>query len=375
MRNQDNDTTATTRRFRWPPVLSAPPLVLGEVKDVSQRPYPRDMGRSVQLGGHVYYMFGDTFCFNSSGDFVGVTNNSIALIPSLDDPTTSQWLTPETKVPEFVPLSDEEREFGKIHGDRGENKRFVNWAFGGIIEVPGGDGRGYDGREGWLFFDTVEIEGAEPVKQCGIGLAKARVTDTGSGHIVCERVGKFPLFDGDGPAWGNMSNISAPDGWTYLLTGRELDNYMARIRTDADFSNPQNYRFLNKGGVWASSYSAPYGPFGELAHDVLHGQGQGAILYLPEYAPHGKSYMWFGCGKFPTSELWVGTAKRPEGPWDVHSVGTMPKILGEQSNWRYCIYPHIWGSKLERGEVLITWSDNGVMGGKVAAGMFVFEME
>lgn len=364
-----NVTTTSKSRLAWPPRLNSSPRVLGEVKDLSGRPYPRDIGRSIQLGGHTYYMFGDTFCFDSSGDFCGVTNNSIALVPSLQNPIESRWLTPHAKVPNFVPLSEEERDFCKRHEERGENKRYVNWAFGGVIEKPG-----TEGREGWLFYDTVEIHGAEPVKQCGIGLAKARVTDIQNGYIECERVGQFPLFDPEGPAWGNMSNIAAPDGWTYLLTGRELDNYMARIRTEADFSDRKNYQFLKKGGEWISSYQAPYGPFGELAHDVLHGQGQGAIVYMPEYGPEGKPYVWFGCGKFPTSELWVGAAEAPEGPWEVYSLGEMPKVNGEQSKTRYCIYPHLWGSIPERGEMLISWSDDGTMGGKVASGLFTFTM-
>ncbi|PSN65232.1 hypothetical protein BS50DRAFT_575287 [Corynespora cassiicola Philippines] len=354
-------------RIAWPPQLIAPPRILGEVTDVSERKCPRDIGRSVQLGGHTYYMFGDTFCFDDDEEFRGVTNNCIALVPSLDDPTKSKWLTPDAKVPEFVPLSDEEREYGRHHEEIGENKRYVNWAFGGIIERPGSDG-----REGWLIYDTVEIHGATPVKQCGVGVAKATVTDTDSGHIQCERAGPFPAFDPDGPLWGNMSNIAAPDGWTYLLSGKELDNYMARIRTDADFGDPSNFQFLKKGGEWVSSYHAPYGPFGELAHDILHGQGQGAIVYMPEYAPEGKPFMWFGCEKFPTSKLWIGAAERPEGPWELHTVGDMPKILGDQSKTRYCIYPHIWGGSPDRGEILISWSDDGVMGGKVGMAVFPF---
>lgn len=312
-------------------------------------------------------MFGDTFCFDASNNFLGVTNNTIALIPSLNDPTKSQWLTPDAKVPEFIPYADEEKDFCRRHEEKGENKRFVNWAFGGVIERPGSEA-----REAWLFFDTVEVHGADAVKGYGIGLAKASVTDTQTGDIVCERVGTFPLFDPDGPAWGNISNIAAPDGWTYLLTGRELDNYMARIRTDADFADARNYQFLNKGGEWVSSYHAPYGPFGELAHDVLHGQGQGAIVYLPEHGPEGKPYVWFGCEKFMTSQLWVGAAERPEGPWELHGVGEMPKINGDQSKTRYCIYPHLWGSAPGRGEMLISWSDDGTMGGKVAVGIFTF---
>ncbi|KAF2730932.1 hypothetical protein EJ04DRAFT_499601 [Polyplosphaeria fusca] len=370
LHNQETRSRCSSARIAWPPSLVSSPRVLGEITDTSGRRYPRDLGRSIQLSGHTYYMFGDTFCFDSSDKFCGVTNNCIARVPSLQTPLKSQWLTPDAKVREFVPLSEEERQYCKTHEEQGENKRFVNWAFGGVIEIPG-----TEGREAWLFYDTVEIHGATPVKQCGIGLARARVVNVETGAIECERASRFPLFDPEGPAWGNMSNIAAPDGYTYLLTGRELDNYMARIRTDADFSDPVNYAFLKKGGEWVSSYQAPYGPFGELAHDVLHGQGQGAIVYMPDHGPRGKPYVWFGCEKFPTSKLWIGAAERPQGPWEVHAVCEMPMINGEQSKTRYCIYPHLWGSEPGQGEMLISWSDDGTMGGKVAAGMFSFATE
>jgi hypothetical protein len=52
----------------------------------------------------------------------------------------------------------------------------------------------------------------------------------------------------------------------------------------------------------------------------------------------------------------------------------MPKIT-EQAKTRYCIYPHLWGSDLSKGEILITWSDDGTMGGKVAAAMFTFALD
>ncbi|CAI6332269.1 unnamed protein product [Periconia digitata] len=356
-------------RIAWPPKLVCPPKVLGEVIDTSGRRYPRDIGRSVQLGGRMYYMFGDTFCFDDHDEFRGVTNNSIALIPSLETPTKSRYIRHEAKVPEFVPFSNNELDFCEGHENKVQNRRIVNWAFGGLIHVPG-----THGREGWLFYDQVETHGATPVKQNGIGLAKARSSSTDEG-IECERVGSFPLFDGNGPLWGNISSVDSPDGWTYLLSGigseNGLDNYMARIRTDADFSIKSNYSYLMKSGEWAPSYSPPYGPFGELAHGVLAGQGQGAIAFIPDHAPHGKPFLWIGCEKFPTSQLCIGVAARPEGPWEVHKVGEMPKFTADAKT-RYCIYPHIWGSDLANGKILITWSDDGTMGGKVIAGIFTF---
>ncbi|PVI05192.1 hypothetical protein DM02DRAFT_610790 [Periconia macrospinosa] len=358
-------------RIAWPPKLIRSPHVLGEVTDLSGRQYPQDIGRSVQLGGRTYYMFGDTFCFDDAGEFRGVTNNSVAVIPDVKNPTKSKYIRCEAKVKEFVPFSDEELAFCENPDNKAQNRRIVNWAFGGLIHVPSARG-----REGWVFYDQVETHGATPVKQNGIGLAKARSSSTDEG-IVCERVTSFPFFDGSGPLWGNISNISAPDGWTYLLSGigseNGLDNYMARIRTDADFTNKSNYQYLKKGGEWVSTYNPPYGPFGELSHDVLAGQGQGAIVYIPEHAPHGKPYLWIGCEKFPTSQFCMGVAARPEGPWEVHRLGEMPKFTKEAKT-RYCIYPHIWGSEPEKGRILITWSDDGTMGGKVVAAMFEFHI-
>lgn len=365
-----DDSKASRTRLAWPPSLTCLPQVLGEVTDNSGRQYPRDIGRTVHLGGRTYYMFGDTFCFDDKGDFQGLTNNSIALVPDLRNPIKSQYLSHKVKIPEFVPFTVEEQEFNDKEENKNENRRLVNWAFGGIIEIPGSWG-----REAWLFFDQVEILGPNPVKQNGIGVAKAKVVGP-HGEIKCERVGSFPLFPGDGPLWGNISNISAPDGWTYLLSGigseLGLDNYIGRIKTDCtDFTDTKNYQFLKKSGAWESTYSAPYGPFGELAHDVLAGQGQGAIIHIPHHSPQGKPYLWIGCEKFPTSQLCMAAAAKPEGPWEVYKLGEMPKLT-ENAKTRYCIYPHLWGSHLGKGEMLITWSDDGTFGGKVGAGLFTF---
>lgn len=362
------DTDIPTSRLVWPPKLIESPYVLGEITEVSGRKYPRDFGRSIQLGGRTYYMFGDTFCFDDAGEFVGVTNNSISLVPDVLNPTKSQFQTPHAKVPEFVPFTDDEREFCEKPACKEENRRVVNWAFGGLIEIPGSDR-----REAWMYYDQAEVHGASVVKQNGVGLArvKFRMRDE---NIECERVGTFPLFSPEDPLWGNISNISAPDGWTYLLSGMGLDNFMARIKTDANFAETDNYQFLKKGGDWVSSYRGPHGPFGELAHNVLAGQGQGAIVYAPDFAPQEQPYLWVGCEKFMTSQLCLGVAPRPEGPWDVYKLGELPKIT-EHTRTRYCVYPHLWGSDLKDGKLLISWSDDGTMGGKVVIGLFTFAMK
>jgi hypothetical protein len=56
-------------------------------------------------------------------------------------------------------------------------------------------------------------------------------------------------------------------------------------------------------------------------------------------------------------------------------VGEMPRVDGEGSKTRYCIYPHVWGSETGKGRMLISWSDDGTMGGKVVMGRFDFKVE
>jgi hypothetical protein len=53
-----------------------------------------------------------------------------------------------------------------------------------------------------------------------------------------------------------------------------------------------------------------------------------------------------------------------------------PEIMGEKnSGHRYCLYPHFWGSKLAEGQLLISWSDDAQMGGKVGCAYIDIKME
>lgn len=104
----------------WPPKLLRTD-VLGEVKDgtsptnntvgclltfhqVCNRKITRDIGRPCHIGGNTYYAFGDTFCHDAHGEFVGVTNNTIALCPDpRGDPTRSEYLEGSVRARAFVP--------------------------------------------------------------------------------------------------------------------------------------------------------------------------------------------------------------------------------------------------------------------------------
>jgi len=82
---------STGTQMAWPPVLEYVEM-LGEIRDRNGRTIPRDIGRSVRFGDEYYYIFGDTFCFDDSEHFVGVSNNTIAHIPDLTNPRKSEYM-------------------------------------------------------------------------------------------------------------------------------------------------------------------------------------------------------------------------------------------------------------------------------------------
>lgn len=112
---------------------------------------PRDIGRSVHLGGNTYYVFGDTFCFDNRKQFVGLTHNTIALCPDLRKPLESRFLFQNHNgkrglVRDFLPFTAEEEAFNERN--KKDMRRVVLWSFGGMIEDTPGCG------QGWIYFEV-----------------------------------------------------------------------------------------------------------------------------------------------------------------------------------------------------------------------------
>lgn len=166
------------------------------------------------------------------------------------------------------------------------------------------------------------------------------------------------------------------DGYVYCFGshGMEWGNYLARVARHVDLSQRSNYEFFGKGSKWIKDYDLS--SFESVVRDlepVLGTMSQGAIVYDPDHGPEGKPFLWFGVNKFMASRCYVGAAEKIEGPWDVHDMDELPKVLGDKSVHRYCLYPHMWASDMARGEVTMSWSDDGQFGGKVAMGRFYFK--
>lgn len=112
---------------------------------------PRDIGRPIRLGKNVYYVFGDTFCFDREKQYICLTNNTIALCPDRSRPLETQFLFQNHKgrqghVRSFLPFSKYEEEFNRVNEK--DMRRVVVWSFGGLIEDTPGCG------QGWMFFEV-----------------------------------------------------------------------------------------------------------------------------------------------------------------------------------------------------------------------------
>lgn len=154
----------------------------------------------------------------------------------------------------------------------------------------------------------------------------------------------------------------------YLLGGHRDEggwprNVLARIKYGEDLTQRSSYQFHCQNGGWQSSFAR-----GDDLTDTCSTQGHGKMFKVGENGPEGKPYMWIGVDKWMSSKLYLGVAPAPEGPWEIQDVGEVPKILGDKSKTRYCLYVHEWGSNFAQGELLISWSDDGQMGGLVVAG-------
>jgi hypothetical protein len=157
-----------------------------------------------------------------------------------------------------------------------------------------------------------------------------------------------------------------------LLGGKEMANFMARVPLNADFRSRSSYSFYTKQG-WQPTYSKL-----DDLEPVLGDQAQGSLLklsYTSGFAPFKKPYMWLGCNRWLDSKMWIAVSERIEGPYQFEFLGMAPEVMGKNSGHRYCLYPHLWGSNLTQGDLLISWSDDGVMGGKVACAMLTLKMD
>lgn len=117
------------------------------------RAYDRDIGRSTTFNNKDYYIFGDTFCHDADGKFVGLSCNTLARIPRRHEPTECSYELVEDDgfVPEFIPFRKDENMFNE-KGQR-DQQRIALWCFSTIIEDSPG------AKSGYIYFDKIAVVG------------------------------------------------------------------------------------------------------------------------------------------------------------------------------------------------------------------------
>jgi len=132
------NTQAQPKMLAKYPPTNVQAEILGYVKDINDIGYSRDIGRSFIIGGRTYFLFGDTFCKNAAGEFVGCQNNTAALVLNKSEPLKTSYLSIEEDgmVTPLFPFTDEEKEFHANNPD----VRTTLWGFGGVVEAFDGMG-------------------------------------------------------------------------------------------------------------------------------------------------------------------------------------------------------------------------------------------
>lgn len=342
--NEDEQGYVPTMAAYPPKLLNA--QILGYITDTNGIKYSRDIGCSFLFNGVQYFMFGDTFCFDKDGHFVGITSNTIAEVGIQNPLQPGYWsFEPDGLVQPLIPLNGWEE-----HKEKTEGIRTAHWCFGGIAEVQPG--------MGWIFYQHYEIYDREKPSRMvfkGTGLAELSVNRF-SMKIQAARNGNTPLFGPDEPRLGSICTL-VEGSFIYLYSHMGEKVILSRVSTSRAHRKSE-YRF------WIGNC---YGLSPKDAINVLPDMQQGQVIHSDLFGHH-KCYIFIGCSRFADSQIIMGFSSNLVGPFTFLSIA---KAIGidRPLDYMYCMYPHPWalrGTQESRGDLLVTWSEHWP-GGVVAA--------
>ena len=322
---------------------------LGYVEEVNGIFHSRDIGRSFELFGNVYLIFGDTFCNDSEGAFVGLANNTVAIIENPEQPLKSKYLETEDRgcIKPFIPMTSEEQQL-----EMEKKGRVVLWAFGGVVEMKDGSGR--------LWYQKSVDHGSGNLDYYGTGVAKIIENYSHEQQPAVERMDNL-IFGPDEPRMGTFTAIAEGD-FSYLYGDRPDGKIiLARVSNGrrGGCLGEKEAHFYWDGGDWVQDW--------HKAAVVIEGMQQGAIVRSKLFGDE-KPFLFVGTSKWADSKVFMGASAKLEGPWEIEPVCEVDGIKEPKSKgkWMYCIYPHLWASNEEKAELVITWSEQ-CPGGVVAA--------
>ena len=323
--------------------------ILGYVEEANGIFHSRDIGRGFELFGNVYLKFGDTFCNDSNGKFVGLANNTVAIIEVKTQPLKSKYLEVEENgfIKPFIQLTSEETQLEK------NNKgRVVLWAFGGVVEMKDGTGR--------LWYQKSIDHGYGNLEYIGTGVAKIVESYGKEQQPVAQRMDNL-IFGPEEPRIGTFTAIA--DGDFIYLYGDRPDGKIILARVyygrHEDSLGVKEAHYYWDGKDWVQDW--------QKAAVVIEGMQQGAIVRSKLFG-EDRPFMFVGTSKWADSQVFMGASAKLEGPWKLEAVCKAEGIKEPTSKgkWMYCIYPQLWASDEENAELVVTWSEQ-CPGGVVAA--------
>ena len=322
---------------------------LGYVEEINGIFHSRDIGRSFELFGNVYLIFGDTFCNDSDGNFVGLANNTVAIIEKSDKPLKSRCLETEENgfIKPFIPLTLEEKQL-----EMEKKGRVVLWAFGGVVEMKDGSGR--------LWYQKSVDHGCGNLEYYGTGVAKIIESYSLDQQPTVERMDTL-VFGPDEPRMGTFTAIAEGD-FIYLYGDRSDGKIiLARVYNGDQESHLEEKaaHYYWNGTDWTQDW--------HTAAPVIEGMQQGAIIQSHLFGPD-KPFVFVGTSKWADSKVFMGASANLHGPWEIAPVCEVDGIKAPkgEGKWMYCIYPHVWARGGDKAELLVTWSEMWP-GGVVAA--------
>ena len=330
--------------------------ILGYMQEDSGIFIPRDIGRSFELDGKVYLVFGDTFCKNSDGEFSGTANNTIAIVEDNNRPLKTKYIEVDENgfIKPFIQFLPGE----EMLQDR--TARVVLWAFGGIVKMKHGSAL--------LWYQKSTDMGGGNLIYHGTGIAKVIVSDSCDEQPVARRIFAAPphnrelVFSNEEPRMGTFSAVA--HGEYFYLFGDRPDGKIILARVygwHQGYVAKREAYFFWDGEDWVEDW--------KRAVVVIEGMQQGAIVRSKLFG-EDRPFLFVGTSKWADSLVYMGASARLEGPWVIEPVCKAEGIAEttDMGKWMYCIYPQLWASDEEKAELMVTWSEQcpgGVIGARI----------
>lgn len=374
----------------------------GYLKDTNNFEYGRENGRCFTLGGRTYLIWGDSWVKDDDVSYEHIALNSVALVRDESKPFESSYQSYQENGIVNPLLTVTEAETGFTRGFR-----ICLWSFGGVVEMSPG--------EGLMWYEIMGIipateEGASE----GMGIAKIKVkNDAGDLEAIrctdlafeieaipckdlalrseSKRLGEQPraktlIFKGGEPRFGSFSSILEGD-FIYLWGNFGKNVYLARVDKEKPYIRAA-YEYWN-GSSYVKDIKKVESVFIRIARKrktskkkrssikmltiprIKQSVGQMSYGCFFKSSLFGEERPWVfvGCSK-GSSKIMMGAEKRLEGPWRVYEVRDAPDHLDTISGENSCtfIFPHLWASNEEIGELFITCSEQdpgGTLGAKL----------